>query len=111
MKRSPLKRVAMKRARGKKATKDFLEMQRARPRVYARSQGHCEATKAPYRFDPDLDATCTRYATHVHHRKYKSAGGSNELDNLLHVCQPCHTWIHANKPRARFLGITPDWRD
>lgn len=30
----------------------------------------------------------------LHHIKYRSRGGSNHPDNLMLVCQECHTAIH-----------------
>jgi 5-methylcytosine-specific restriction endonuclease McrA len=33
---------------------------------------------------------------HVHHRKYRSRGGTNALTNLLGVCRSHHDWTHAH---------------
>jgi hypothetical protein len=32
----------------------------------------------------------------LHHRRRRSQGGSGDADNALHVCNPCHLYIHAN---------------
>lgn len=77
-------------------------MSLARPLVVERSGGMCEAV---------VTEVCHGRAVHIHHRRYKSAGGDNSLENLLHVCLACHAWIHANKETARALGITPDWNE
>lgn len=70
------------------------EFKRQRRLVRRRSGGRCEAgTEA-----------CTLVAAHVHHRKLRSRGGGNEFDNLLDVCHPCHTWIHANVAAATDAG-------
>jgi 5-methylcytosine-specific restriction endonuclease McrA len=34
----------------------------------------------------------------VHHIVYRSQGGTDELDNLTTLCEPCHTAIHINEP-------------
>ncbi len=64
--------------------------------VRARSGGRCEAAVA---------GRCTKWGSHVHHVVLRSAGGADTADNLLHVCQPCHDWIHANPAAARALGL------
>ena len=51
---------------------------------------------------------CSHRATHVHQRKYRKRGGSNSLDNLLDVCEPHHSWIHAHGgfgATANLLGL------
>jgi hypothetical protein len=54
--------------------------------VKDRSGGRCEA-RTP---------RCTGRSEHVHHRRMRSQGGSNTLDNLLDVCLQCHLYIHSN---------------
>jgi 5-methylcytosine-specific restriction endonuclease McrA len=31
---------------------------------------------------------------HIHHRRYRSHGGTHEIDNLEPVCWDCHKMIH-----------------
>lgn len=35
-------------------------------------------------------------AAHIHHRKLRSQGGTNDLENLLHLSFRCHQRIHDN---------------
>lgn len=39
---------------------------------------------------------CWGRATQSHHRKLRSQGGTNEPENLLRVCAPCHLSIHVH---------------
>jgi hypothetical protein len=46
---------------------------------------------------------CTRIATEVHHVVEVAAGGSDDPDNLVSVCGPCHTkqgGSATNQPRS-----------
>ncbi len=58
----------------------------ARGDVYYRSQGRCEV----------LADGCAGAGSELHHRLRRSQGGGHDPDNLLHVCGPCHRFIHAN---------------
>ena len=61
--------------------------------VAARSHGICEVCGE-------------RPATVMHHRLPRSAGGGNDLGNLLHVCQePCHAYIHDHPQWAYERGL------
>ncbi len=33
----------------------------------------------------------------VHHKKPLAEGGTNDFDNLISLCQPCHSRIHAER--------------
>lgn len=55
-----------------------------------RSRGWCEAGLVRY--------GCTVNATDPHHVKSAARRGSSRLENLLHVCRPCHDAITDNKP-------------
>jgi hypothetical protein len=37
----------------------------------------------------------SRAPLHEHHVKFRSAGGSDELSNLVTLCMPCHAMLHA----------------
>lgn len=67
--------------------------------VKVRSGGRCEILAAH-----DCDGTSTPYP---HHRKRRSQGGSNSLDNLLDVCFTGHQWLHVELPwlDAIHLGL------
>jgi hypothetical protein len=60
--------------------------------VKRRSGGFCEIIALH-----DCLGQATRFP---HHRKLRSQGGSNDLDNLLDVCVNGHYWIHRELPRA-----------
>ncbi|QHF24120.1 hypothetical protein GTU73_08920 [Rathayibacter sp. VKM Ac-2804] len=62
----------------------------ARLAVEARSAGMCEGCGL-------------RRATEVHHRKFRSRGGDNAVENLLHLCgsgnhSGCHGAAHGSPP-------------
>lgn len=75
------KQPRAKKRRGSKA--EFSEEVKAQ--VARRSLGHCEAqTEA-----------CWGKATLFHHiRRRKTPDGSAE--NAMHLCLPCHDWIHGH---------------
>jgi hypothetical protein len=68
-----------------------------------RSGGVCEVA---------LAEGCAGAARDVHHRVRRGVGGrrgaarlvSDRLSNLLHVCRPCHTWVHEHPAAAREVG-------
>ena len=101
-----MKRTPIKSRKSKRLSDYDSRFENMKPLVLERSGGRCEVGMLPPRFDVVLsDALCdqwntmilhTAQATHVHHRKYRARGGTNQLSNLLHVCGPCHSWIHAN---------------
>lgn len=76
--------------------------------LYGRSQGRCE--------HPD---GCEQMATVIHHKARRKGPDPHRLDNLLHVCQPHHIWLHdhpaesyANGSLVRHNGpVTPHIRD
>ena len=37
---------------------------------------------------------CGDVATDIHHIKYKSRGGKDEIDNLIGLCRSCHNKAH-----------------
>lgn len=79
------------------------EFRRMRPLVRARSRGVCEA---------GISSSCTGRASHVHHRKLRAHAGPNTLENLLDVCEACHSTIHGNPARSIEHGLlVPSWAD
>lgn len=79
------------------------EFRRARPLVRARSGGRCEAQASP---------ACSGQATHVHHRKLRSQGGTNDLGNLLDTCLWCHGAIHGRVAASLERGLlVASWAD
>lgn len=83
---TPMKRSAPKPRKSARLAAYESEFREARVEVRKRSLGRCEASTE----------ACTVTAVHVHHRKLRSHGGSNDPSNLLDLCTPCHEWIHAH---------------
>ena len=96
----------VKRSRIKPKVSDFeREFQSMKPLVISRSMGYCESW--PFVRDMDREtqmlyhehmamACQFRNPVHVHHRKFRSRGGTNSRDNLIHLCEPCHSFIHSH---------------
>lgn len=92
MKRTtPLRRV------GKKGRRDAAELKRVKAEVLLRSRGRCEA----WEFSP----LCTHYGVVTHHIVRRSQGGTNDPENLLWACVPCHDRIHAAPAEALTRGF------
>lgn len=105
----------MKRSRIKPKVSDFQkEFDATKPLVRERSHGVCEAIIVanvfldnPGPFCEDLwHFACGNRAVHVHHRKYRSRGGTNALSNLLDVCLECHSLIHSQPELSNRLGLS-----
>ena len=112
MERTPLKRTPMKRTAKNQYDKEFDSMKTA---VRERSGGYCEAYALARKHAMSgttsfaqllIDNPCTHQAAHVHHRKYRSRGGTKSLDNLLDVCLGCHGWIHSNETLSNALFLS-----
>lgn len=89
MKRSPLRRVSVKRAAS------LRELAKARTVVIERAHGRCEASFSPH---------CAGVGHHAHHVLRRSQGGPNTPENLLWTCAACHGLIHAEPERAMRAG-------
>lgn len=53
---------------------------------------------------------CILRASHAHHVLPRGRGGKDTLDNLVALCHPCHTYVHANPAwsyEAGLLARTP----
>lgn len=49
---------------------------------------------------------------HVHHRKLRSQGGTEQMENLVSVCDECHRFIHDNVAWSKERGfILSSWVD
>lgn len=86
--RTPLTRTAFKREPHqvpRTAKRRRQPPQDVKDAVWKRSGGMCEAK---------VDKGCRKFAGHMHHRRMRSQGGPDTVENLLHVCSWCHTRIH-----------------
>lgn len=77
--------TAMRRARTRLAHARFLA---ACVRVRERDAGRCRVCGA------------AGWAE-VHHIRYRSRGGSDDLSNLVLLCKACHDAVHAGRLRVR----------
>jgi len=99
-----MKRTSMTRKKTKRLSDYDREFEIMKPIVMSRAKGWCQASMFtfPYRIaDGTLWFACgdgyhPHKADHVHHRKYRSRGGTNAESNLIAICNDAHTWIHAN---------------
>lgn len=65
-----------------------------------RDSGQCQGSKY------GLDHHCTTWLpVAVHHKRRRSQGGSNELDNLETLCVQAHTWTHEHPAWAYEVGL------
>lgn len=89
--KTPLKRTPFKRKPSKSKGEFSPEVRAA---VERRSGGMCEAGTA----------ICRKQAAHIHHIRRRSQGGKGTLENALHVCNICHTWIHDHPAESEARG-------
>lgn len=90
-----IRRVGAPRGQRRRALSYDKEFERARPLIWARSGRRCEA-RLP---------GCQGRAVHVHHRRPRGRGGSNDPANLLATCRKCHVWIHDHPLAATRRGL------
>ena len=82
---------------GKRGKRNAAELRAVKADLLLRSRGRCES--------PGLSEHCTGYGTAAHHIVRRSQGGANTLDNLAWLCDPCHSYVHANPAHAFTLGL------
>ena len=78
-----MKRRKALRSRSERREAFEAELDAITPLLRARSEGVCELCLAAP-------------ATVRHHRLRRSQGGLNELWNLLHLCDICHSLVHGH---------------
>lgn len=83
--------------RNKKAARDRIELRASKAEVLLRSRGRCEAGDFPH--------DCEGLATQFHHLRRRSQGGSNDPENLVHLCTPAHMRVHAFPAEAAAHGL------
>ncbi len=75
---------------------DQAEYQAARLSVIERSQNACEARVA---------SDCSGLGNQAHHIRRRAQGGTHDIVNLMWICSPCHTHVHANPEESYNLGF------
>lgn len=97
MKRSPMKRTAMRRKPTQRKAEGDAEFIIERDKRMVRAQGRCERCKV-------------RAATAGHHVIRRSHHLLHNVENLRVLCLDCHEWVHTNVGEAKRLGwIATDW--
>lgn len=91
MKRTPLKRTPFRRKPLKRERMD----EELRMRVLRRDGWRCQLTVAH---------DC-RGDLHVHHRRLRSQGGPDTMENLVSLCPVAHDWVHGHRAEAEELGM------
>lgn len=86
-------------------------MRQIRPVLEERCQGLCEKCGTPLHRDES-----GRYIFEAHHRKKRSAGGTDEVHSLLALHPRCHHQhrrsVHDNPKQANENGwMVPAWAD
>ena len=107
-----MKRTAITKKKTKRLSafdKEFTEMKEL---VVYRSRGLCEVENfiallgQRTRDQWPCDTRELHGLTQVHHRKYRSRGGTNSPSNLIAVCDKAHLWIHLNPELSNKLGLS-----
>lgn len=84
-----------KTPRPKKSRKSEAEFSpEVRAQVERRSLGLCEVQ----------EVGCWGRATMMHHIRRRSQGGGGTIENALHVCPPCHQWVHQHVTESEERG-------
>ena len=60
---------------------------KAHTKIYMKHFGYGEQ-------DVILCEACSRQAVDIHHIKYKSRGGTDDISNLIALCRKCHEMAH-----------------
>jgi len=89
--RTPLKRSSMRR-KPARSKGEFHPAVRAA--IESRSRGRCEADTP----------VCTISGSVIHHILRRSQGGMGVVTNGLHLCDPCHRYIHENPSESYANG-------
>jgi len=100
---APLKRKSRIKPISAKNRKLEAELRRSKKLVRERSEGRCEFNRwlgAP----GGGEIVCLSTAVHVHHIKPRSHGVDHRPENLLHLCDSCHSEIHAHPEWAYEQG-------
>jgi hypothetical protein len=75
---------------------------KTRAQVYDRCGGYCDC----------CGSSLLVSEMHVHHRRLRSQGGSNDVSNLLALHDRCHASVHQNPRLSYEMGwLVPSWAD
>lgn len=88
--------------RRRKPLRRISEKQQARRERLAQIAHHLGPLQRCEAAIPDV---CTKWVDVFHHKLRRAQGGTDERDNLLASCAPCHSWIHDNPRQAYALGL------
>lgn len=100
-----------RRSKGLRARSSKKAAQQRRYRSLVADVPRCEA-------GPGLAAVgvlvCNGRNQHAHHRRRQGRGGADTRENVVAICNPCHTWVHDHPAQARQLGLLvfegdPEW--
>ncbi len=84
---SMMKKKVRSSVSSKESKNDYPpDWERIRRRILQRDKYQCQ--------NQDCDAQAGTAELHVHHKKPLSEGGSNDLSNLITLCQDCHSNHH-----------------
>ena len=70
-------------------------------RIYFKYFGYGEQSFIPCEI-------CGKKAVDIHHIKYRSQGGGNEIENLIALCRKCHDRAHSGEINAQVLQARHD---
>lgn len=98
---SGLRRLAALKRRKRLRTQSPQARARLRDYYVARQEA---LLAAEYRCAVELPG-CLVWATDTHHRRRRSQGGGNEVENLVPACRACHQNLHDHPATAAELGF------
>ena len=90
----PRPRLLVKAAARLKREKAARDLRKA---VRARDGSQCQCCHIPV----FVSAANPLQRAQVHHMRFKSKGGTDEMSNLVTVCAECHAKIHAHEIEVR----------
>lgn len=115
--KTPLRRVSLKRQRKMQQRREFVvEQLAARPVCEAGPQigsYRLEQYGLEYAIRLAVSAPCTTRAVDIHEPLTRARGGSIlDAANSVALCRNCHRWIHDNPDSATEIGLLqPSWQD
>jgi len=94
-------------------SKECLNKKRYRPGFSPKRKIPKSVRKAVFDRDRHICAYCGRSQSRgvdtflqAHHILYRSEGGQHTADNLVTLCQSCHSMVHSNKKKWQRILLT-----